>query len=80
MNTLSGSMNCPSCRGEQTCDAWYVNDKERTLRFCLDTCRCTGLTTHGPEERRITQEEFNRLKLEWAKPIASDGETFQAAA
>lgn len=80
MNTLFGSLNCPICRGEQTCDAWYVNDKERTVRFCLDKCRCTGLVTHEPEERRVTEKEFNELKLEWVKPIAPDGETFQVAA
>ncbi len=80
MNTLHGSVDCKICNGEQLCPAWYVNHAEQQVSFCYDLCSCTGRTNHRPNEKRVSEEEYKRLKLEWAKPNPPTGISFQAAA
>ena len=80
MNTLEGSLNCRICEGERELPAWYVNQEEQTVRFYYDVCSCTGRTSHRPGEKRVSEQEYNRLKLLWVKPQQPRDDSFQVAA
>ncbi len=80
MYTLEGSLNCTLCKGDQEVDAWYVNDSKRTVHFYYDLCSCTGKSTHRPDERRVTKQEYDRLKLLWVEPEQPRDDSFQVAA
>ncbi len=80
MNTLHGSVDCRICNGEQSCSAWYANEAEQQVSFYLDLCPCTGKTNHRPGEKKISQEEHDRLKLEWVKKPPSPDLSLQVAA
>lgn len=71
---------CKICDGERELPAWYVNESEQEVNFYLDLCPCTGKTNHRPGEKKVSQEEHDRLKLEWAKPVPPKDQSFQAAA
>ncbi len=80
MNTLHGSVDCKTCKGEQSYPAWYANQAEQKVSFYYDLCSCTGTTNHRLGEERISEEEHDRLKLLWAKPAPPKDQSFQAAA
>lgn len=71
---------CKLCEGERELPAWYANEAEQQVSFYYDLCPCTGRTNHRPGEKKVSQEEQDRLKLEWAKPPPSPDLSFQAAA
>ncbi len=73
-------LDCEKCSGERELPAWYVDDEKKTVNFYYNLCPCTGKTDHRPGEREVTEEEHDRLKLEWAKKPASPDLSFQAAA
>lgn len=74
------SMECKRCEGEGTFSAWYANDSTCEVRYSLDTCSCTGFESPHIGERKITPDEFNRLRVLWEKAKASLQAPIQAAA
>lgn len=72
-------LNCKICEGERELPAWYVNDKEKKCSFYYNVCSCTGKTDHRAGERKVFQEEHDRLKLEWAKLEQPPDTQFQTA-
>lgn len=73
-------LDCRICDGERELLVWYVHDTQRTCRFSYDLCPCTGKTDHLPGERKVTEEEHDRLKLLWAKPAPPKDQPFHQAA
>jgi len=77
---------CKSCKGDEAVPAFYVNDTEHSVRFELQRCLCVG----GPEtrrgeglhtgERKVNEEEYERLKIAFKTPLVPTNLPFQAAA
>ena len=73
-------LDCKMCEGERELPVWYVKDSQKTAHFSYDLCPCTGKTDRLLGERKVTEEEFNRLKKEWENPAPLEGQSFQVAA
>jgi hypothetical protein len=73
-------LDCKICEGEREIPAWYVNDTEKNGHFCYNICSCTGKSDNRLGERKVSQKEYDCLKLEWAKLLQPPDISFQVAA